>query len=257
MIDSKSLDQYRNMEIFCFQTFSSGTKRDWGTMLYNPDILTRHDANHTEVINPANPDLVLSEIEEFYKSKNIPSRINYYNPSNDDHFKKALIKNKFTCVDPETNFIFMKLDKKIEIMEYLNENDNYKVSFCPAIITESHIVKDIEYVIHSDWEYQNIVSNENYYYFILYDLNTPVSVLSFFLYEPYMLARMDDVITVPDCRNKGYSTFLLKFACNWVQNNDFIPYCYVHSFNGPAIKVYKKIGFKEIFSCNQVNWVKE
>ena len=257
MVNKIVLEQFRNMEVFCFQTFSEGVNREWGTMFFNKEILQRHDANHAEITNPMNLNEIIPEIEEFYRSKHIPIRINYYDPSNDTFFKNNLRENNFTCLDNNNSVIFMKLENKIEFDEILSAPDNYRVSFCPAIITESQIVKDIESVIHSDWEYQNIVSNNNYYYFILYDLSIPVSVLSFFLYEPYLLARLDDVVTIPEYRNKGYLTFLLKFACNWVQNNDFTPYLFVHSNNVYAKKAYDRVGFKEIFSCKEVCWVKD
>lgn len=257
MVDKKSLEKFRNMEVFCFQTFSHGTNREWGTMFFNKEILQRHDANHAEITNPIHIHEIVPEIEEFYRSKHIPIRINYYDPSNDSSLKNTLRENNFTCIENNNSVIFMKLEKKIEFDEILSAPDRYRVSFCPAIITESQIVKDVESVIHSDWGYQNIVSNNNYYYFILYDAGVPVSVLSFFLYEPYLLARLDDVVTIPEYRNKGYSTFLLKFACNWVQNNDFTPYLFVHSNNVYAKKTYERVGFTEIFSCKDVYWIKE
>ena len=258
MVNDSFIDQCRNMETYSFQTFSEAFNRPWGTLLFNPKLLQRHDANHAEVINPStNPKSIISEIESFYSQRKAPCRINHYDPSNETEFKSLLSEEGFINLDKDENAIFMKLDKKIYLEDILSASDDYKVSFTPSLPLDSQIGEDIEKVLHSDWDYQNLVTHHNYYYFILYDKKEPVSTLSFFLYEPYMLARLDDVVTIPKFRNNGYSSFLLKFACNWIQNNDFIPYLCVSSSNKYAEKMYKKVGFSEEFRCSNVYWLKE
>lgn len=244
------------MEIYCFKTFSNATSKTWGTLFYNPALLERHDANHAEIVDPANnPSLIIQEVIEFYKQKNMPSRINFYDTNEHHPFKKILADNNFENLDTKEPTIFMKLTKKINLEDLMDDRDSLRVSFTPALEMNSQTGKDIATVLHSDWSYQNLVTDNNYFYFLLYDGSEAVSVLSFFLYEPFMLARLDDVVTMPNKRNNGYSTFLLKFACNWVQNNDFIPYLFVT--NDIAKKVYTKTGFEEMFRCQNVYWIKE
>ena len=244
------------MEIFCFQTFSQATKKSWGTIFYNPELPERHDANHAEIVNTNNDmSQIITEIQDFYSKRNFLSRINFYDPDDNHPFKQTLVESDFTCLDTDSPTTFMKLERIISIEELFNEDDKLRVSFTPALPKESQIGEDIAKVLHSDWSYQNLVTNNNYYYFILYDNDIPVSVLSFFLQQDFMLARLDDVVTIPEYRNKGYASFLLKFASNWVQNNDFNPYLFVS--NAIAKHVYSKTGFKEIISCKRCYWVKE
>ena len=250
------LDQYRKMESYCFQTFSQATEKSWGTMFYNPNLPQRHDANHAEVINTNNGmSQIITEVQDFYFDRNIPSRINFYDPDDNHPFKQILNDSDFTCLDIDSPTTFMKLERIISFEEFFNQDDKLRVSFTPVLPKESQIGEDIAKVLHSDWTYQNLVTNNNYFYFILYDKNNPVSVLSYFLHQDYMLARLDDVVTVPEYRNKGYASFLLKFASNWVQNNDFTPYLFVS--NDIAKHLYSKTGFKEIISCKRCYWVKE
>lgn len=244
------------MEIYCFKTFSTPTDTTWGSLFYNPAIAERHDANHAEVVDPStNPSSIIQEVRDFYHSKNIPARINFYDPAEHHPFKQILVDNDFENLDTESPTIFMKLTKKINLEDILDDRDSLHVSFTPSLEVNSQTGKDIASVLHSDWTYQNLVTHNDYFYFLLYDGPEPVSVLSFFLYDPFMLARLDDVVTVPTKRNNGYSSFLLKFACNWIQNNDFIPYLFVT--NEIAKKVYIKTGFEEMFRCQNVYWMQE
>ncbi len=250
------LEQFRQMEILCFKTFSTSTDRSWGSMFYNPDLLERQDANHAEVFTPLNnPLTIINEIKDFYTQKNVPIRINFYDPDDNHPFKLILTNNQFNSLDTNKTTTFMILNKVIGFEELINEKDSLRVTFSNYLPMNSQIGDDIALVIHSEWVYQNIVTHENYYYFILYDDKEPVSVLSFFLHEPFMLARLDDVVTLPEKRNNGYSTFLLKFACNWVQNNDFKPYLFVT--NPVVMKVYENVGFEKLFTCKRIHWVKE
>ena len=227
------------METLCFQSFSEPTEKPWGTMFYNANLLDRYDANHAEVIDPESSNSILAEINDFYFSKNIPARLNYYDPNENTSFKENLLHSDFVCLDTSEKTTFMKLEKLISLTTLLNESDdNLRVSFSPSLIFDSPLGEDIKKVLHSEWSYQNLVSHPFYYYFILYDRHDPVSVLSFYLSEQYNLARLDDVVTHEDYRNKGYATFLLKFSSNWVQNNEFKPYLFVT--NPVAKKVYEK-----------------
>ena len=197
------LEQFRLMETFCFQAFSSPTKKAWGTMFYNPELPERHDANHAEVIDPViDPFIVTKEVFEFYSQRNIPARINFYDPDINHPFKRILADENFKCLDTDSITTFMVLQERIKLEDFLNNKDNLHVSFTPALPLESPIAIDIAKVLHSDWTYQNLASDNNYYYFILYDLTLPVSVLSYFLFADFMLARLDDVVTLPDKRNK-------------------------------------------------------
>lgn len=244
------------METLCFQSFSEPTEKPWGTMFYNASLLERHDANHAEVVNPSSSQSILTEIKDFYSNKKLPSRLNYYDPDTRNPFIEDLFQSDFVCLDDSEKTTFMKLDKLISLTTLLNESDDdLRVSFCPSLPLNSPIGEDVTRIIRNEWSYQNIVTHPFYYYFVLYDKNEPVSVLSFYLSEKYNLARLDDVITPEEYRNKGYATFLLKFGSSWVQNNEYIPYLFVT--NPIAKKVYEKVGFEQVFSCKQCHWVKE
>jgi GNAT superfamily N-acetyltransferase len=243
------------MELLCFQTFSQLIKKHWGGLLFNSELSERHDANHAEVVT-LNQDYngIISEISQFYEEKGVKARINFYEPDSLHPFKNALVENDFKNLDTNTSTSFMKLEEMLNIDDMLAENDDFKVSFCPNLPINSLIGQDIAKVIHSDWTYQNLVSNENYYYFILYDKKEPVSVLSYFLHDEFKLARLDDVVTIPEKRGKGYMSFLLRFASNWIQNTDLVPYLFVN--DDIARKLYLKVGFKEQFICKNVYWIK-
>lgn len=149
----------------------------------------------------------------------------------------------------------MILNNKFQLSEELNKQKNLQVTFTASLDPDSIIANDIAKVLHSDWFYQNLVSDADYYYFVLYDDSEAVSVLSYFLDSEFKLARLDDVVTLPDKRNNGYSTFLLAFANKWVQNNGYTPYLFVT--NEIAKNIYTKVGFEEVFTCQRVHWIKE
>lgn len=255
MLNRDLLDQFKRMEAICFKSFSQGTDKSWGTILYNPDLPERHDANHAEVVNTSgNTSDIIHEISDFYSQKKFDTRINFYDPDEEHPFKKLLAESDFKYIDIDQTTTFMKLERIIGFEELVYEKDTLQVNLTHQLPHDSQIGEDVAFIIHSEWPIQNLVTNENYYYFILYDDKEPVSVLSFYLYEPFMLARMDDVITIKNKRNNGYATFLVKFASNWVQNNDFNPYLLT---NNPIAKnVYEKIGYKKLFSCTKIHWVK-
>lgn len=244
------------METLCFQSFSEPTEKPWGTIFYNPNLLERHDANHAEVVEPSLSNSILPEINEFYSAKKIPSRLNYYDPDGNSSFRETLIQSDFVNVDKNEKTTFMKLETAISLTALLNDSDdNLRVSFSPSLIFDSPIGEDVKTILLAEWPYQNLVSHPFYYYFILYDQSEPVSILSFYLSEQFNLARLDDVVTPEKHRKKGYATFLLKFASNWVQDNEFKPYLFVT--NPVAKRVYEEVGFEEVFACEKCHWLKE
>ncbi len=244
------------METHCFKTFCNSTEKNWGIMFYNPNLPERHDANHAEVINPVNnPFTITKEVSDFYHQKNLPARINFYDPDKNHPFKKILEKEEFKCLDTNILTTFMVLNTKTNQNEVIENQSNFQVSLTSNIDSDSIIANDITKVLHSDLSYENLVTNNDYYYFILYDGGEAVSVLSYFLYSDFKLARLDDVVTLPTKHNNGYTTLLLKYASNWVQNKDYTPYLLAN--NEIDKNVYSKVGFEEIFTCQKIHWIKE
>ena len=77
------------MEAIYFKSFSQGTDKPWGTLLYNSDLLERHDANHAEVTNTSGDTLeIIQEITDFYTKRKVDIRINFYDPADQHPFKQ-------------------------------------------------------------------------------------------------------------------------------------------------------------------------
>lgn len=250
------LDQCRQMEGHCFETFSTLIEKDWGTIFYNPELPESHEANHAEVTNPyTNPFIIIKDISDFYSKKNLPARINFYDPDANHPFKKFLEKKHFKCLDTDSITTCMVLKNKILLNDKLNNRKDIRMSFTSSSQINSSVAHEIMKVLHTDWKYQNLVKNDHYYYFILYDQSEPVSVLSFFLNDEFKLARLNDIVTIPDNHNNNYSTVLLKFACKWAQESGFNPY--LHVTNVILKEMYAEVGFEEVFRCQKSNWIKE
>ncbi|MFP9128972.1 GNAT family N-acetyltransferase [Niallia sp. BSM11] len=57
-----------------------------------------------------------------------------------------------------------------------------------------------------------------------------------------------DIVTASNCRNKGYGTVLIQNILDWGKDNG-AQYAYLQVMlnNEPALKLYSKIGFKEVY----------
>ncbi|MFW9990500.1 MAG: GNAT family N-acetyltransferase [Candidatus Odinarchaeota archaeon] len=258
-IDWELLDKMLKVEIECFSSFTNVIKKEWGFILYNGKWKDRHDANHAKVLASSLGDDFIGVIEEislFYRERGLIPRIYFEHPDKNHPFKETLRNKGF--INPE----YADKNKPAHFMTYLRKDNPPPVQMTPFpgcvtvngsdIEPESWIGKDIEKVLLAEWEYQKIIKHPDYRYFVLYLEGEPVSILSFFTSSTYQSARLDDVLTQSDYRNRGFASLLLNHAMNWAYRKKLDMHLYVSEEN--AKRIYQRAGFKDLVTCFEHSW---
>jgi hypothetical protein len=224
--------------------FACYEEREYGTLFYNTKIKDHHDSNHAVIYTEKITDLsiVLSEIKEFYQSKNIVPAI--YHPPVEDYF----INN--SKILKSCGYEFMTaLDSRIMVIK------NTTVSLLSSRldirqITEYSMIEDGSYFIEQDNGlseiYKNCINKKGHYLFVGYFENKPVSLLSFHVSE-YGCTRFDEMKTAVHYKNKGFAREMNKFAVNFCISNN-LPVAYQWPAHGTSERITSEAGFQESFT---------
>ena len=182
--------------------------------------------------------------------------------ANISEIKSFLIENNFDAVYA-TPALLSKMDLqinkegKILRLNHLTEKEyscDYKLSKTPNdddyVTIAKLLINDPESDSHSDetttvqrYKSRNIKKSGRSY--ILYDSNDVVIAHAGTHGESNGIAIIGGVVTRTDCRGRGLATYLVKEICKDLTAEGKCVYLY--SFNCAAIKLYKKLGFIELF----------
>lgn len=109
-----------------------------------------------------------------------------------------------------------------------------------------------------EWFNYWIINNENkrYYRFIKNELDDFIGEIAYHYdnnYDGYVV----NIIIYKKYRNKGYGTLALDFICN-IAKNEGIKYLYDDiAINNPAINMFIKAGFKELYRTDKIILLKK
>jgi GNAT superfamily N-acetyltransferase len=227
-------------ELHFASRFTNMTTEDWGLLFWNEGNKSSHDSNHAIIIDHLGVEATIKQILSFYKGKGITPRI-----------YPSLKDGEYEMLKPHLEAHGFIVEPMETLKYYLHEE-------------ESHIMPnpDMEYRrLHSvdpalqdliiaggggDWLIkvaQKQLHHPSYHLiggFIDYEL---VCVASVSLFAGY--SRLDDVLTHPAHRGKGYSSALIDHLIKYHKSlSDNYLYLYTAAPN--AARIYEKGGFKEI-----------
>ena len=256
--EKKLLYKLMRLEIKSFSTFSNIKKEDWGVYFYNPEYTERHDANHALILDPGQSDpysKMIQDITDYYQSRDLTPRINFYHPNKKHPFKKELAKQGYV-----TPIYYSKEGRPTKIMTYdkhqptppqLPSPANAMLFNTNAVDPDGWLGKDIYQLLQPDQPYQRVIQDKNYNYFVLYVDGEAVSVMSCFTDKKMRYGRIDDVYTKEEHRTKGYMTYLLHYALNWILKKYN---AYLEVYDDHAFRMYKQAGFTTQFECFYSHW---
>jgi hypothetical protein len=222
--------------------FASFEERDYGTLFFNTKIKDHHDSNHAVIYPEKVTDLsaVLNDITNFYQKKGITPAL--YHPPVEDYF----INNAKVLKACGYEFT-IELDRRIMVLTEENINP---VSNRLTIkrITESDIDK---HFVPDDDEYlketlNNSINNKDYYIFLGYYKNIPVSLLSFHCSQ-YGCTRFDEMATAKGYRNNGFARDMNNFAANYCRENG-LPIPYQWPAHDTSERITTEAGFRVSFT---------
>jgi Acetyltransferase (GNAT) family. len=196
------LEKIKHLEYYFPQIFADTEQREFGVMFYNTDNFDSHDSNHAIILNHCNYEQAVSEITEFYLSKQLNPRIYSSLEENQlDKLRTILERHKFQ-IDDYGYTDYLVWNGKSTIAEpYTLEfrrftaDDDFNVF---AQITGEESVERTQKVI------RRRVLCSDYYLYIGYANGIPV-IMSSFQFDENMTARLDEVETAQAYQGKGYA----------------------------------------------------
>ncbi|MHA2295078.1 MAG: GNAT family N-acetyltransferase [Candidatus Hodarchaeales archaeon] len=255
--DWKIFSTILEMEVECFSSFTSASKTSWGYFLCNPDYRERYDANNALItqVNEEEFDQTIDEIINYYQERHLTPRIHFYHPSKDHPFKKALLSKGFKCNYPEDKkplLIMIYNRKKNPPPPQLEKPDGTLVMSTNNVDPDDWLAGDIRRIFPREDTFKRVIQHPHYHYFLLYFQGEPAAMITFFTSLKYKNVRVDDVITRPEYRKHGFSSFLVNRVLSWTYKKKLDAHLHVLMDN--AKRIYSRAGFEQFVNCQDISW---
>ena len=221
---------------------TSFEKRDYGFLFYNEQNKDSYDSNHALIYKNKISDikLVLKEIIDFYKTKNITPNI-YESIFDEDYFEQ--IKNElenfgFEIFTETQRYMVLKEENKIkpnpeiEIKKIDKWNDEYG----KEIFEKSNESYWIEVLKKS-------LLNDNTIFFVAFYKNIPVGMT--YAHITNEVCRVDYLLVSKEYRNMGIARTIIIFFVEYCKENK-ITTCYLWPDGETAEKIYHEAGFRHV-----------
>jgi GNAT superfamily N-acetyltransferase len=226
------------------ETFTNRLETSWGAIFCNEKQPVHYDSNHALISKPADdPSLVIDEVINYYKAKNIIPRFYIYNV---EEQQPLLLELK------SRGFNYEELPTPVQLWD----NKIIEINHCPNTVIEKvteenvHEALEIECSI-KEFGGKNAVEKvflEQFHHpafthYLLKLNNKACSTACIF--EHGNQSRMESVATLEEYRGKGLIGELIQFIQIEVKNRG-IEQFWVFPINESVEKVYQRYGFQTI-----------
>lgn len=228
--------------------FSQSMHKDWGILFYCRDNPLSHDSNHA-VITDVSRDWngVLAEITGFYGSKGItPMLYTGFLPDEKEWLWPVLHQAGFTFRErPDC------------CMQWLDRPEAAPRADI-EVRKEKRVSPDLARLILSDeggdWTVKalsGIAGSPHCHIFTVYQESRPVAMAV--LQVGRRAVRIDDVLTDPAYRGRGYATALMHRCVSAHQEHYAGRPLYLWTENPAAVRIYQRLGFRQV-ELGAPNW---
>ena len=226
-------------ELHFAQRFTSMATKDWGLLFWNEGNKTSHDSNHAIIIEHLGVEATLKEICSFYKGKGITPRIYPSLKAGElEALKPHLENHGFSIETYPTKYYLHQNESKVNpasgiYFERLVKVDDMLMDMIIAGGGGEWTIKVVQrHLLHPSYHLMGGFVDDN--------LVCVASVSTFGGYS-----RVDDVMTHPFYRGKGYSSALIDHLVKYHKgiSDNFL---YLYTTIPEAGRIYEKAGFVEI-----------
>lgn len=239
MTTSFILKRMIDTELHFASRFTGMTTKDWGLLFWNEGNKTSHDSNHAIIIDQLGVESTLKEIFSFYKGKGITPRIYPSLKSGElESLRPHLERHGYQIESYPTKYYLHQQPSGIRplddfFVQRIRQVDDMLMNMIIEGGGGEWTIKVVQrHLLHPSYHLLGGFVEENL-----------VCVASVGTFAGY--SRVDDVMTHPAYRGKGYSSalidYLVKYHKNLSDNN-----LYLYTKTPEAGRIYEKAGFVEI-----------
>ena len=239
MTTSFNLKRMIDTELHFASRFTNVTLKDWGLLFWNEGNKTSWDSNHAIIVDYVGVESTIREIMNFYKAKGITARIYPSLRDNElDQLKPHLephgfkidvlpvhyaVHEKESKIDPTSGIHFERIRQMTEpLLELILAGGGGEWTLKVA---QRHLQHPAYHLLGG---------------YVQDELVCVASVNEFAGYS-----RVDDVMTHPFYRGKGYSSAMIHYMVGYHKRTTE-NYLYLYSSVPEAIHIYEKAGFVRI-----------
>lgn len=233
------LEKIRQFDLNYYRSFAARIPTVFGCIYYNEENPNSHDSNHAHILGHSDIGDALEFIELFYLGKGIKPRI--YGQSADElAFLRPFLEEHGFCVSPEDN-ILMVLDPKNGIPALPDDPDVRRVTDI-AEVAPLFLACD-----GGEWNIgvaKRSLKSPDYTLFAVFEGGQAVSVAALQVDPDIGIARVDNVMTHPEYRGRGFCHRVMAALTGFYTARYSYP-LYLYTDNPIAIKIYRGAGFEE------------
>ena len=227
--------------------FTHVVDKPYGRLFYNPDNPLSNDSNHALILR-LDVDLedAVEDMAEFYRSMKMTPRVYpAFLPGEWDILKPVLTRHRFEC-EEYVNHYFL-----LGGMSAISPNPSVQVKRVrdvdPSIIDVLCSAEGSDRTVRI---LRRHLEHEEFHLFAGYVDSRAVTLGSFEIIRGY--ARVDNVVTHPECRNRGFCRALIHHMVEHYPSVASTP-LYLMANNPVAMRIYREAGFVE-FGADRPAW---
>ena len=221
------------------RSFAQVEERDYGLLFYNRDNLISNDSNYALILNlEVDLDTAIADVCSFYCSLGVGPRVNHGFVAGGSE----VLLPKLRAAGFETAFYdegYM-VCSQASVIEPVGELQVRRIKGLDADVL------DVFKADESPWSIGVIerqLARDDYHLLVGYVADVPVTMAS--LDVAKRVSRVDDVLTHPAYRRKGYGRALMHGFVNYHrQVSDTALYLYTSVPS--ALKIYHEVGFRDL-----------
>lgn len=228
----------------CIKEFASFEKREYGILYYNLENIDSYDSNHALIFDFTNLERALDDLELFYSEKGMVPRIFQANRVGEEEKLWPLLRERGYVIEDMPDLKFFSL---ITETGEPGQNSEPLLEFRvnPELTEE---LKEIFRVDDGgDWnikKFDFIKGNDKFKLICGYNKEGAAVVVAN-IRQNSEVAVLEDVITHPDYRKRGYGSALIDFICRYHRKESALPLTLFAEDEG-AIRIYEKAGFRAL-----------
>ncbi|HBN84736.1 MAG TPA: hypothetical protein DDZ89_12920 [Clostridiales bacterium] len=226
-------------------------KLPYGLLYHDRENPGSHMCNHAVITDMSGDlDLKVRQVTEFYVEKGLTPVIYTAFQRKAYRIMSQPLRNNGYSVGkyPEGAFFYYPQGQTGSLPNYSNR--------VKRVQTEEGILdmfSDDEEGVYNRTVIRKLLPGEGYYLWCVYEKDKPVAVASLVMMSEYRTSVIDNVYTVPEYRNKGYATAIVRHALRMHQAcSDNLVFLY--AYKEQPIRIYRKLGFVKVNNMRLEYW---